>query len=167
MEREELTPEDRAKCDEFMATYEYFDADGLVYEGSNLVIGDQLEIDHAWRGEVLGGETGLVWFVIPAWGAPIFPIDLIDYVSDRIGPNGETMPIFDEPEINPQCGPSVAAAMARTKPRRPFAEVLRDALRRLAPADEHRALLQLAKHGVLDCHKQKTRRHPHPHGGHK
>jgi hypothetical protein len=167
MEREELTPEHRAAADEFIATYEYFNADGSVYEGSNLVVGDQLEVDHAWRGEVLGGEGGLVWFIIPAWGAPIFPIDLVAYVSDRIGPNGETMPILDPPpEINPQCGPSVAAAMAQMKPRRPFAEVLRDALRRLSPLREFRALVTLERLGVLDCQKPKTRRHPH-HGGHK
>jgi hypothetical protein len=56
--------------------------------------------------------------------------------------------------------------MAQMKPRRPFAEVLRDALRRLSPLREFRALVTLERLGVLDCQKPKTRRHPH-HGGHK
>lgn len=160
MERIVLTTEQQATADDFKDTYPYFDPDGNIYTGSNLVVDDDLRIDNSWEGVVLGGEGGCVWFYVPAWEL-ILPIDLIDYVTDRAGPDGQTMPIFDPLEVTPLCEPSVAAAMARhTQNRRPFMEVLRDATRRLSPREEHHALTVL--HKVIDCSPKPHRpRHPH------
>jgi len=101
MDRIAVTPETQTAIDEFKAAHTA-PFDDEVYPGSNLVPDDHLEIDNSWSGIVVGGETGLVWFCVPDWGNPIMPIDLIKYVSGRAGPNGETMPIFDPPEEEPE-----------------------------------------------------------------
>jgi hypothetical protein len=96
MERIAVTPQTDTAISDFKASHGAFDEE--VYKGSNLVPDDHLQIDTSWQGVVLGGEGGLVWFCIPDWGDIIMPIDLVNYVTDRAGPNGETMPIFDPPD---------------------------------------------------------------------
>lgn len=160
MERIVLTPEEQTTVDEFKLRYPYFDEDGLIYEGSNLVVDDHLRVDDQWDCVVLGGEGGLVWSYVPAWALSL-PIDLVPYVTDRIGPAGETMPIFDPPpEIEPQCAPAVEAALAQRKPRRPFAEALRDAVRRLPEHEQRHCLKVLGK--LLD--RPRPHRYPHRRG---
>jgi len=99
MERLEVSEQTRQACDEFKSTYTQFDPDGLIYAGSNLVVDDHLQIDNSWSGVVLGGEGGAVWFCVPDWGDLIMPIGLVDYVTDRAGPGGQGMPIFDPTEL--------------------------------------------------------------------
>lgn len=147
MDRIVLTPEQQTKIDEFKDSYEFFDPDGQIYEGSNLVVDDNLQVDNSWEGVVLGGEGGLVWFYVPAWDL-ILPIDLVNYVTDRAGPDGQTMPIFDPVVINPQGGGCDEAVARATAPRRSFKSTLRDTMRRLSPSAEHHAAHVL--HDVLD-----------------
>lgn len=159
MERIVLTSEEQTTVDAFKERYPYLDEDGLIYEGSNLVVDDNLRVDDQWDCWVLGGEGGLVWSYVPLWALTL-PIDLVPYVTDRIGPAGETMPIFDPLEVNPQCAPAVERALAQRAPRRPFAEALRDAVRRLPEHEQRHCLKVLAK--LLD--RPRPHRYPHPRG---
>jgi hypothetical protein len=159
MDRITLTPDQQTLIDEFKASYPYFDPGGNIYTGSNLVVDDDLQIDNSWEGVVLGGEGGCVWFYVPAWDL-ILPIDLINYITDRAGPDGQTMPVFDVPEINPLCEPLLAATMAqRMPPRRPFVGVLRDAVARLDPRDQAHACY-LLRH-LLDHPRAPHHHRPH------
>jgi hypothetical protein len=162
MERIVLTPEEQTTVDAFKERYPYLDPDGLIYEGSNLVVDDNLRVDDQWDCWVLGGEGGLVWSYVPAWALTL-PIDLVPYVTDRIGPAGETMPIFDPLEATPhdsECEPLITALLAQRAPRRPFAEALRDAVRRLPEHEQRHCLKVLAK--LLE--RPRPHRYPHPRG---
>lgn len=97
MERIPLTPEDDARIAAWL------DEHGAelapeVAEGSNLVQFDHIMFDSQFPVVVLGGQDGAIQSYFPEWGGETLNVDLIDYITDRIGPNGETMPIFDPPE---------------------------------------------------------------------
>jgi len=153
MERLQLTTEEQTTIDDFKSTYQDFNPDGLIYEGSNLVVDDHLQIDNSWEGVVLGGQGGAVWFCIPAWGAIILPVDLINYVTDRAGPNNETMPIFDEQQMFASATDATAnpqtAAKAKPGSRRDVKEMLRDALKRMPKEQRKSAREKLRAAGVL------------------
>jgi hypothetical protein len=96
MDRLDISPEQQAIIDTFKTEQgSTFDPEPAA--GSNLIEGDDLEVDNSWKVRVIAGQWGCVACLIPEWGDIILPIDLVDYVSDRAGPNGETMPIFDPP----------------------------------------------------------------------
>jgi hypothetical protein len=75
--------------------------DVVLAVGTNLIVGDLVRIVDAFDGYLVGPEPGggTVYALVPEWGDPIIGFgDLEDYVTDRAGPNGETMPIFDDEE---------------------------------------------------------------------
>ena len=106
MERLNISPEQQALIDAYKAEQgSTFDPE--VAEGSNLIEGDDLEVDHSWKVRVIGGQWGCVACLIPEWGDAIMAIYLVPSVSDRAGPNGETMPIFDPPDEEETDAPDV------------------------------------------------------------
>jgi len=74
-----------------------------VQEGNNVVQDDNLRVDDAWDIWVVGGAYGIIYAYIPAWDEGDervhFPIDVVPYVTDRAGPDGQTMPLFDPPPV--------------------------------------------------------------------
>jgi hypothetical protein len=160
MERIDVTPEARAAMADFKAQNPAnFDPNDLIYEGSNLVLDDHLQIDSSWQGIVFGGNGGLVWFCIPDWGNMLLPIDLIDYITDRAGPDGQTLPVFDEQQMQARAAKAAApqnpnqAARAERKEerahRREVKEVLREAVARLPHDQRKHARQVLRAAGVL------------------
>lgn len=96
MDRHTLTPTQQAGIESWMSEKASDTLNPLSPDvpGTNLVYLDQLEIDHAWWLVVLGGGNGLVYAYVPDWDV-FFNIECVDYVTDRAGPNGETMPVID------------------------------------------------------------------------
>jgi hypothetical protein len=98
MERLTLSPEQQTIVDNWRAENNVQMSDHVV-DGTNLVVDDHLQIDNSWLCVVLAGENGDgVNAFVPEWGDFIMPIDLVDYITDRAGPNGQTMPIYDAVE---------------------------------------------------------------------
>lgn len=97
MDRVVLTPEDQAIIDAWKTEHGTTPTD-LVLPDTNLVVDDHLRMVDAFNVVALGNEPGgYAWSY--AWGA-IFPLWLgqdCEDVTDRAGPNGETMPIFVPP----------------------------------------------------------------------
>lgn len=159
MERLTISEQTQTAMDDFKSTYPQFDPNGLIYAGSNLIVDDHLEIAASWKGVVLGGEGGAVWFCVPDWGDVIMPIDLVAYITDRAGPDGQTMPVFDEQELQARSAaqasaqnPKHAAKDARHDARahrRDLKELLRDALQRLPHQEQKHAREVLRAKGVL------------------
>lgn len=151
MERLELTPEQQALVDNWREELNIQPND-IVQEGTNLVVDDHLQVDNSWKVVVLGGASGCVASYVPEWGDFWIPIDLVDYVTDRAGPNGQTMPIFDEQLLAARAAvanPQKAAPPKHPKPRRSFAQVLRDAVQRKLHAEHDHIMSALRKHGAL------------------
>jgi len=97
MERLTISPEQQTIIDTFKAEQgSTFDPEPA--EGTNLIEGDDLEVDNSWKVRVIAGQWGCVACIIPEWGDIILPIGLVPYITDRAGPNGETMPIYDPPD---------------------------------------------------------------------
>jgi hypothetical protein len=145
MNRLELSAETIAAIADFKASYEHFDPEGLIYPDSNLVVDDHLEIDGSWSGVVLGGEQLAVWFCVPDWGNAMMPIDLIDYITDRAGPDGQTLPVFDEVQVQARAAAKTAAMEPKHAQRhRTFEQALRDALKKL-PHDQQKPTRETLK----------------------
>jgi hypothetical protein len=158
MERLTISTQTAAVIGDFKSTYEYFDPDGLIYEGSNLVVDDHLILAEQFAGVVLGGEGGAVWFCIPDADNVIMPINLIDVITDRAGPNGQTMPVFDEVQAQARMAKAAAAnpkEAARAEHReerahrRELKEVLREAIAKLPHDQQKHARQVLRAKGVL------------------
>jgi hypothetical protein len=97
MDRLDISPEQQGLIDAFKAEQaSTFDPE--VAAGSNLIEGDDLQVDNSWKVRVIAGQWGCVACLVPEWGDAILAIGLVDYVTDRAGPNGEGMPIFDPPD---------------------------------------------------------------------
>lgn len=150
MERLNLTQEEQALIEVHRAELGTT-SETVIVDGSNLKLGDHLQIDNSWEGVVVGPEAGTVSFYVPAWPL-LFPVDLFDYITDRAGPNGETMPVTDPA---PQARGAAAAAPAATpdkhhKPhRRHIKEVLREAIKRLPHDQQKNAREVMVRAGVL------------------
>lgn len=154
MIRQVLTPEQQLIVDDYRTANNVKLTD-VVVDGTNLVVDDQLEIDNTWPLLVVlsGDGGGAVNSYIPDWGDLIMPIDLIDYVTDRIGPQAQTMPIFDEVQLQARTAAKTKAPGDKHHPhthRRSLEDVLRDAVKRLPHKEEKHALAVLKKAGVLD-----------------
>jgi hypothetical protein len=100
MERLEITPEQQTIMDDYAAQQTPLPSTDPVHADTNLVVGDDLEIDNSWKVRVIGGDgaTG-THCIVPEWGNYCANIVLSDYITDRAGPNGETMPIRDEQQM--------------------------------------------------------------------
>lgn len=129
-------------------------------EGTNLVASDHVQIDNSWYAVLLGASVsspGCVDTYIPDWGEFILPMWQIDlFVTDRAGPNGETMPIYDLQQMAARTAdaaakPEAAGAERREKRahRRDLKELLREAIGRLPDDQERRVRQTLRAKGVL------------------
>lgn len=149
MERLTLTPEAEAEI-EAKRTELGVTEETVVIEGSNLVPGDHLQIDNSWEGVVVGPESGVVCFFVPAWPL-LFAVDIEPYITDRIGSNGETMPIFDPAPQEAGRGASAPAPTTASKAKKPggIKQALRDAIKRLPHDQQQRARQLLHDKGVL------------------
>lgn len=146
MERLQLTPEQQTFVETSRAELSIQPND-VVQEGTNLVVDDHVQVDNSWLVVVIGGASGCVASYMPDWGQFWIPIDLVDYVTDRIGPNGETMPIFDE---QLQARHAQAAGERRERgQRRDIRGMLRDGLRRLPREQRKHVREVLRAKGVL------------------
>jgi hypothetical protein len=102
MDRQSISPEQQGLIDAFKSEQgSTFDAEPA--EGSNLIEGDDIEVDNQYKMRVIAGQWGCVACLIPEWGDAILPIGLVysresTLITDRAGPNGEGMPIFDPPD---------------------------------------------------------------------
>lgn len=136
MDRLPLTPEDDAAIADWKVnnTPEALDP---VQLGTNLVVDDHVQVDNAWSAVVLGGDgIAGTYSYIPEWGGLTLNIVLSDYITDRAGPNGETMPIVDPPHVEHR-----HAEVARR---------LLDAVDRLPGRQRAHALEVLRAHGAID-----------------
>lgn len=74
-----------------------------IQAGTNLVQDDTIRINDSWTIYVVCGDAGVIGAYVPEWDnmpgnvEPHFycPIDVGDDVTDRAGPDGQTMPIYD------------------------------------------------------------------------
>jgi hypothetical protein len=127
MERIAETEYDQAAIDAFRTDRGVTMSD-VVQPGTNLVIDDHLRIVDAFNVVVVAPEGGSIWCYV--WGQ-IMPFgDLQDYVTDRIGPNGETMPIFDdEEEEEPSPAPPQGQQQQQRQPKAKLSKAERHAKR--------------------------------------
>lgn len=128
MDRLTLTTEQAA----FLAAYRSqngVNPADTVQEGTNLVVDDHLRIDGSWNCIAVRGASGVVDIYVPEWGDFIFPCDVVPWVTDRAGPNGETMPIMDEQQLQ-----AMAAKAGGTDPQRAAAKDERERRRSLQRA---------------------------------
>jgi hypothetical protein len=107
MERLTISPEQQSLIDAFKQENEGgFDPEPAA--GTNLVEGDDLQIDNDWKVRVIAGQWGCVACLVPEWSNAIMQIALVEgrrtYITDRAGPNGETMPIYDPTPEEPEAG---------------------------------------------------------------
>lgn len=153
MEKIALTTEDEAAIAAWKTEHdaELLPRPPAVYDGTNLVVGDHLQIDNSWKVVVLGGQDAAVQSYIPEWGGMIMNIALVDYITDRAGPNGETMPIYDEQQVEARglAKPAAVDKHAQHAHRRDIKEVLRDAIKRLDHKEAKHAREVLRAAGVL------------------
>lgn len=123
--------------------------------GTNLVQDDWVQIDNSWYAWIVAPDSGCTGSYIPDWDLYLSIGSLEDYISDRAGPNGETMPIFDPVEAQaraaakPAGDPKHAAKGEQHAPRRALQQVLREAIKRLPHNDQKRARQTLRQAGVL------------------
>jgi hypothetical protein len=156
MERFTLTPDDEAAISAIVNdTQNYVTNVNLIIEGTNLVAGDQVTVNDSWTAAIFAGDDGgSAWCCMPQWGSVCLPIaDLADFVTDRAGPNGETMPIYDEVQAQARSAAKTQAVEADTKQKhghhRSLESALRDAIKRLPHDKQKHARETLKKHGVL------------------
>jgi len=154
MDRLTLTTENEAEIAAWKAEHAS-ELDAEVSAGSNLIADDHLQINNDWKVVVIGGQSEAVWSFMPEWpGVPPMLIDLVDFVTDRIGPNGEGLPIFDETELQARAlkaggeNPSDAAEPEHER-RRKLDQVLREAIKRLPHDEQKHAREVLKQKGVL------------------
>lgn len=151
-----------AEIDTYLATNNADPADPVV-TGSNVVVRDTLNVDNAWDVYVIGGDGVSPNCYVPAWGGLIMYIDLMAYVTDRAGPNGETMPVIVPPEEEPQKmmargaaeDPAQQTAQASPAPttarhkQKDFASVVREAVKKLPKDKQKDARAKLQAAGVF------------------
>lgn len=121
MDRIVLTPEQQAIVDAKRIELNVQPGDP-IQEGTNLVQGDSIRVNDSWDVFVVCGESGVVGSFVPAWDNFYCAIDLVESVTDRAGPNGETMPIFDEVQLQAMA----ARAGAPANPKRAAKQAERD-----------------------------------------
>jgi hypothetical protein len=149
MERITLTSEQQAEIEakrvELGTTPET-----VIIEGSNLKMDDHLQIDNSWEGVVVGPESGVVCFYVPAWPL-LFAVDIEPYITDRIGPNGEVMPIFDPEQAEARAAGKAEAVEADKENghHRTIEQSLKDAIKRLPHDQQSSARKLLKEKGVL------------------
>lgn len=158
MPRLSLTADDQTAIDQWRTSNGVQPSD-VVVVGTNLKVDDHLEIDNSWKVVVLSGDGGgAVQSYIPEWGGLILAIDLVDYVTNRGGPNGEAMPIVDEMQMQARLAakqnPNEAAKDQRDR-RRGLTRALREAVQRLDGDDRKRAKKALQERGLLDGNDDK------------
>jgi hypothetical protein len=142
MDRLTLTQADEAAVADTEETTQF---DEVVAEGTNLIKGDHVKIADSWDAVIIGGQQTNVWLCVPAWGSYVGPFGGIpDYVTDRAGPNGETMPIRDEQQMQAMLAKAGGANPKHAK--KDARERLRDFLA-LQSADVARAI---RKHLQID-----------------
>lgn len=153
MERLPISAEQQALIDAYKAeNASTFDPEPAA--GSNIVEGDDLEVDNNWKVRVIAGQWGCVACLIPEWGDFIMAVDLVDYVTDRAGPAGQTLPIYDPaPEAGMSAAAKTQAVTAEPKQKhgrhRSLQDALRDAVKRLAHDQQKTAREKLKQAGVL------------------
>ena len=134
MERITLSPEQQSYLDSERTNAGAAVGDPVV-SGTTLVVDSHLEVDHAWRCVVVGGASGDAPVVyVPEWGDFVFPCDLLPYVTDHAGPNGEGMPIYDQQQMLARASsgnPQQAATDERTERREGLKRALQDSLKRI------------------------------------
>jgi hypothetical protein len=156
MDRLVLTTEQQTKVDAWLAdkatdTLNPMSAD---VPGTNLVFDDHVEVASSWKCICFGGGNDAVYAYIPDWDL-FFSIDLVDAVTDRAGPNGQTMPIIDPVQAEARTAAKAAAANpkqaahAEKVERRELKQLLKDAIARLPHAEQKHAREVLRAHGVL------------------
>lgn len=154
MNRYTITPEEQTILDDRRAEYGVQMTD-VVVPGSNLVVDDHIEVDHAWKIVVIGaGQDGSIDCLMIEWGDLVLRnFDLFDYISDRAGPDGQTMPVIDEQGLQARAlkagGVAANPKHAAKQHRRELKEVLRDAIKRLPHKEEKHAREVLRAAGVL------------------
>ncbi|MBA3841085.1 MAG: hypothetical protein H0X39_00420 [Actinobacteria bacterium] len=130
MDRIVLTADQQAIVDNYR-TANNVQLTDVVVDGTNLVVDDHLQVDNSWTVITLSGDQqGQVISYIPEWGDLILNIDLVDYITDRIGPQGQIMPIHDP--VQAQARTAAVAAKAAKNPKHatePHKESLRRALK--------------------------------------
>lgn len=146
MDRLTLTPAQQAFIDAYHTEFNP-DPNAEVIPGTNVVVDDHLLLDANNAVIVVGGPSpytpGCFDGFVPLWGelmwVPFTP-EFLPYVIDRAGPNGQTMPIYDEEEPEarqagePAGDPREAARAERREDRarrRDFREMVRDAIKRM------------------------------------
>ncbi len=149
MSRLTVSPAQQALIDAFK-TENASTFDPEIAAGSTLVEGDHLEIDNSWYVIAIAGQWGCVACMIPDWGDLILAIDLVDYVTDRAGPNGEEMPIFDAQQLQARAASKTQAVEDKHgHHRETLRRAVREAIKRL-PHDEEKAARDMLKQkGVL------------------
>ena len=164
MDRYTITPEEQTILDDLRTEWGVQMTD-VVVPGSNLVVDDHIEVDHAWKIAIIGpGQDGSIDCLMLEWGDMVLRnFDLFEYISDRAGPDAQTMPVTDpEPELQARQSARSAteggqnpkhAAKAERKEerahRRDLKEVLREAIQRLPHKEQKHAREVLRTKGVL------------------
>ena len=132
----------------------------VVVEGSNLVPDDNLRVMDTFDVWVIGADSGLISSYVPDYDM-ILPFDIIDHITDRAGPNGETMPIFDPVQAEARTAakaggtvqnPKMAAKEERKEERahrRDIRDMLHDAIKRLPRDQQKPAREKIRAAGVL------------------
>lgn len=160
MERLELTQAQQDYVNDYRSTYTV-DPQAELTEGTNLIVDDHLQVDNNWYAIILGpspDSPGCLDCYIPAWGEFWLPLWQVEvYVTDRAGPNGEVMPVFEveQPLVAQAAAASASAAAHRPppkpprRPRRSLEHVLIEAVQRKVHADQRRILDSLRKQGAI------------------
>lgn len=163
MNREQLNETQQAFVDGHRAQYNQQVGDPAL-DNTNLITDDHT-LFQGFVAIILGKSVaaeGCVDVYVPAWvDWPLFfpPNDFVPYVTDRAGPNGETMPIVDEEQMQMMMAraggeqnPREAAAERREEraDRRGFQKAVRGAVKRIDDSQKRQQLRQkLRALGVL------------------
>lgn len=161
MDRLELTPEQQAYVDGWLADKASDTLNPMVtttplVPDTNLVQFDQVTIDTTWPPAILLGGDGDVgtYTYIPAWDY-LDNVVLVDSVTDRAGPDGQTMPIFTDEQFQSRVAKAAAknpkqAAKAERKEQRDIRRSIRETLdAQPDPKVRKRLHQQLVQHGLL------------------
>jgi hypothetical protein len=102
MERLTLDTEQQAYVDGYHTDHSLTPGASCNHAGTNIVIDDHLLMFDTWLCVVLGPSVdseGCLDIYTPGWGMlfymPVWGVE--GGVNDRAGPNGQTMPVYDEP----------------------------------------------------------------------
>ena len=146
MQRLTLTPEQQTLVAEYRTANGVQSSDTVV-EGTSLKVDDHLQIDGSWNCIAVRGAGGdAIDILVPDWGDFIFPCSVTNYITNRAGPNGETMPIYDEQQMQAM----LAAKKQNPKDAQPSSvDALRESLKRADKETAQKLRRALHEHGIL------------------